>query len=133
MNRIVALIAGLVFGAGLAASGMTNTVKVLGFLDIFGNWDPDLIFVMGAAVLTTIAAFPLVLKRKAPVLGGIFHVPNNKIIDKRLIIGGVLFGIGWGLFGYCPGPAVAALTYMNPLTIVFVIAMSVGLFIGNKF
>jgi uncharacterized membrane protein YedE/YeeE len=131
-TRIIALLCGLLFGAGLAASGMTNTYKVTGFLDIFGNWDPDLLYVMGAAVLVTVIAFPLILRRASPVLSDVFVLPSIAHIDKRILGGAALFGVGWGLFGYCPGPALAALVYLEPVTLVFVVAMGVGMFIGNK-
>ena len=133
MNRSISgLIAGLFFGLGLAASGMTNPAKVIGFLDIFGQWDPDLLFVMGGAVLTTLVCFHLILKRQSPIFASVFDFSKNIKIDKPLIIGAILFGIGWGMFGYCPGPAIAAIAYMNPLTIIFVISLIVGLSIGNK-
>ena len=132
MGRIVALFCGVVFGLGLAASGMTNTAKVIGFLDIFGNWDPDLMFVMGFAVLTTIISFFFILKRTEPVLGGSFRLPANVEVDRHIVLGAVLFGIGWGVFGYCPGPAIAALVYLQPATIVFVLTMLIGMWLGNK-
>lgn len=132
MTRISALICGLLFGVGLAASGMTNTAKVIGFLDIFGQWDPDLIFVMGSAVLTTAISFHFVLKRKTPLFAEAFSVPLNSAIDKPLLIGAALFGVGWGIYGYCPGPAVAALLYFEPATLVFVATMVAGMTIGQK-
>jgi len=133
MNKLIsALFAGLLFGIGLAASGMTNPDKVIGFLDIFGQWDPDLLFVMGSAVMTTVISFHFILKRSSPVFTSLFDFSSNVNIDKPLITGAVLFGIGWGMFGYCPGPAVAALAYMQPLTIIFVISLLVGLSIGNR-
>ena len=132
MTRLFALICGLIFGAGLAASGMTNTYKITGFLDVFGNWDPDLLFVMGSAVLVTVVAFPLILRRRSPIFNEIFVLPTIEHIDKRILGGAALFGIGWGLFGYCPGPALAALVYLEPITLVFVVAMTVGMFVGNK-
>jgi len=112
---------------------MTNPAKVIGFLDVFGEWDPDLLFVMGSAVVTTVVSFHFVLKRKAPVFTGEFDIPLNKVIDRRLLIGAVLFGIGWGLYGYCPGPAIASLVYLSPLTFVFVLSMISGMFIANWF
>ncbi len=132
MKSISALLAGLLFGVGLAASGMTDTAKVIGFLDIFGQWDPDLIFVMASAVITTVMSFRLVLKRKAPMFDETFSLPLKTVVDKPLLVGAVLFGVGWGLLGYCPGPAVAALVYLEPVTLVFVVAMLVGMFLGNK-
>jgi len=132
MMKLSALICGLLFGAGLAASGMTDTAKVIGFLDVFGSWVPDLIFVMGSAVITTIITFFLVLKRKAPLFADVFSLPTQTVLDKKLIGGSTLFGLGWGLYGYCPGPAIAALVYLQPATILFVFAMLAGLFIGDK-
>ncbi|MEM5527899.1 DUF6691 family protein [Gammaproteobacteria bacterium AS21] len=132
MNRIMSLISGLLFGAGLAASGMTNTAKVTGFLDIFGNWDPDLLLVMASAVITTLICFRFVLKRSKPVFASSFSLPLKTVIDLRLLLGAVLFGIGWGLYGYCPGPAVAAIVYLQPVTGAFLIAMLLGMFIASK-
>jgi len=133
MKYVISLICGVLFGAGLAASGMTNPAKVIGFLDIFGEWDPDLLFVMGSAVVTTVVSFHFVLKRKAPVFMGEFDIPLNKVIGRKLLIGAVLFGIGWGLYGYCPGPAIASLVYLSPLTFTFVISMVSGMFMANWF
>jgi uncharacterized membrane protein YedE/YeeE len=131
VNRLSSLICGLLFGAGLAASGMTNPAKVIGFLDLFGNWDPDLLFVMGSAVLTTVISFRFVLKRKTPLFHNVFSLPSSTVIDVKILLGAVLFGVGWGLYGYCPGPAVAAIVYLQPVTIVFLIPMLCGMFIGD--
>lgn len=127
MKRLSALIAGMLFGCGLAASGMTNTQKVLGFLDLGGNWDPDLLCVMAAAVLTTLICFPLLLKRQHPFFAVAFELPKNKRIDITLIAGAGIFGIGWGIYGYCPGPALAALVYLQTDTVIFVVAMIIGM------
>lgn len=132
MNKLSSLFCGLLFGLGLAASGMTNTAKVIGFLDIFGHWDPDLLFVMGSAVITTVVGFYFITKREAPVFGQAFSLPNSTQIDSKLIWGAILFGVGWGLYGYCPGPAVAAIVYLQPATGVFLLAMLVGMVIGNR-
>ena len=132
MKWLSALVAGLLFGFGLAASGMTNTAKVIGFLDIFGAWDSDLLFVMGSAVITTAIGFWLVLKRSKPLLADSFNLPLSQIINARLLTGAALFGVGWGLYGYCPGPAIAALIYLSPVTIVFVVFMLVGMACGNR-
>lgn len=132
MMKPSALICGLLFGVGLAASGMTDTAKVIGFLDIFGDWDPDLIFVMGSAVFTTVTTFYFILKRKTPLFSDAFSMPDRTHIDRNLIGGAILFGLGWGLYGYCPGPAVAALAYLQPATFVFVLTTIAGLFIGKK-
>lgn len=132
MKRISALVSGLLFGLGLAASGMTDTRKVIGFLDVFGDWDPDLVFVMGAAVITTLIGFKLVLSAKEkPLFGTLFSIPSRSDIDANLVIGAALFGIGWGLYGYCPGPALASIIYLSPITIGFVIFMVIGMQLGN--
>lgn len=130
--RISSLICGSLFGAGLAASGMTDTAKVIGFLDIFGNWDPDLLYVMGSAVITTVVSFRLITKRAKPMLNDVFSMPQETKINAKLLIGAVLFGIGWGLYGYCPGPAVASIVYLQPVTGVFLLSMLIGMFFGSK-
>ena len=132
MKGLTALVCGLIFGVGLAMSGMTDTAKVIGFLDIFGQWVPDLGFVMGGAVLVTVVAFRLVLRRDNPLLADSFALPANTAIDGRLLGGAALFGIGWGLYGYCPGPAISALVYLNTDTVIFIAAMLVGMVIANK-
>jgi len=132
MKGLTALLCGLIFGVGLAMSGMTDTAKVIGFLDIFGEWVPDLAFVMGGAVLVTVVAFRLVLRRDNPLLADSFSLPTNTAIDGRLLGGAALFGIGWGIYGYCPGPAISALVYLNTDTVIFVAAMLAGMVIANK-
>jgi uncharacterized membrane protein YedE/YeeE len=132
MKNVIALVCGLVFGIGLAVSGMTDTAKVLGFLDVFGRWIPDLAFVMGGAVCVTLLAFPLVLRRARPLLAPKFSLPTNQAIDRRLLGGAVIFGIGWGIYGYCPGPAVSALLYLDWKTAVFVAAMLFGMALANR-
>ena len=132
MRGIIALLCGMVFGVGLAVSGMTDTAKVLGFLDVFGNWVPDLAFVMGGAVCVTLVAFHFVLKRERPLLSPSFLLPTSKIIDGRLLIGAAIFGVGWGIYGYCPGPAISALVYLDIKTLAFVVAMLVGMALANK-
>ena len=132
MKGLTALLCGLIFGVGLAMSGMTDTAKVIGFLDIFGEWVPDLAFVMGGAVLVTVVAFRLVLRRDNPLLADSFALPTNTAIDGRLLGGAALFGIGWGIYGYCPGPAISALVYLNTDTVIFVAAMLAGMVIANK-
>ena len=127
-SEVSATVAGLLFGAGLAAAGMTDTRKVIGFLDLFGDWNPTLVFVMGSAVAVTMLTFRLVLRRPAPILDDKFHVPTRRDIDYRLVVGSLLFGIGWGLFGYCPGPAIGGLVYGHAETFLFVGAMLVGVF-----
>lgn len=126
MNALLYLVFGLLFGLGLAISGMTDPQKVLGFLDLFGEWDPTLIFVMASGVGITMLAYYFIFKR-SPILADDFTLPNTKAIDKKLIAGAVLFGIGWGLYGYCPGPAIAAMSYLNTDTFIFVAAMLCGI------
>lgn len=127
MKNITALICGTLFGIGLAMSGMTDTAKVQGFLDIFGNWVPDLAFVMGGAVLVTLALTRPILKRSAPLFADRFFLPEKSSIDRSLILGSLCFGIGWGLYGYCPGPAIAALSYLDWNAYLFVAAMVCGM------
>jgi uncharacterized membrane protein YedE/YeeE len=127
MKNGLALFSGILFGFGLALSGMTDTAKVIGFLDVFGDWVPDLIFVMGGAVIVTLISFHFVLKRDRPLFHSVFELPATMAIDRKLIFGALLFGVGWGLYGYCPGPAIAALVYFQPVTLVFVLAMSLGM------
>ncbi|MGL5335249.1 MAG: DUF6691 family protein, partial [Enterovibrio sp.] len=109
MNLFFSLLAGLIFGVGLLISGMANPAKVIGFLDITHVWDPSLAFVMGGAISVGFVAFRLVKKRSHSVFGGAINLPTSKQIDKRLIGGAILFGIGWGLAGICPGPALVLL------------------------
>jgi uncharacterized protein len=132
MKALIALACGLIFGVGLALSGMTDTAKVIGFLDVFGNWVPDLAIVMGGAVLVTVIAFRVVLSRDKPVLAKNFSLPSKVTLDRRLLGGAAVFGIGWGLYGYCPGPAISALVYLNMDTAIFVAAMLCGMMIANK-
>jgi uncharacterized membrane protein YedE/YeeE len=131
MKHFSGLLAGLLFGAGLAASGMTNTSKVIGFLDIFGAWDADLLMVMASAVITTFIGFAIILKRKKPLFDSQFFLPTAQHIDRNLIVGAILFGVGWGLYGYCPGPAIASLVYLSPVTFIFVFCMLIGMGVGN--
>jgi len=121
-----ALTAGLVFGLGLWISGMANPQKVLGFLDVAGRWDPTLAFVMAGAVAVTLATFGPLLRRSAPLLAREFSVPNLRSIDAKLVIGSALFGAGWGIAGYCPGPGITALASMSAEAGVFVAAMIAG-------
>lgn len=132
MREITALFCGLLFGIGLAMSGMTDTAKVQGFLDLFGEWIPDLALVMGGAVAVTVIAFRLVLRRERPVLGGRLSLPGTTVIDGRLLGGAAVFGVGWGLYGYCPGPALSALVYLDWRTAVFFVTMLVGMAVANR-
>ncbi len=127
MGRLVAtLVAGILFGAGLALSGMTDPAKVLGFLDVAGRWDASLLCVLGGAVGVTVIAFRFVLRRDAPVLATHFDLPTARDIDRPLVVGAALFGIGWGISGYCPGPGVALLAAPTRETWVFLPAMLAG-------
>ena len=106
---ISVLVTGLIFGLGLAVSGMTHASKVLGFLDVTGNWDPSLLLVLAGAVAVTVVAFRFILHRRAPVLEDKFKLPTARRVDARLVVGAAIFGIGWGISGYCPGPGIALL------------------------
>lgn len=119
----VGLLAGALFGAGLVIGGMTDPIKVRGFLDFFGAWDPTLMFVMGGAVSVHWLAYRWVRGRKAPVLTTAFQIPSRKDIDLKLVVGAALFGVGWGLAGYCPGPAIVSLPSGGPSVVAFVVAM----------
>lgn len=132
-RNVSALIAGLIFGLGLTISEMVNPAKVLAFLDLFGNWDPSLAFVMGGALIVTAIGYRLVWKRERPVFASSFQVPGNRSVDTRLAIGAVLFGIGWGLVGLCPGPAIAALTFGGKPLLVFLGAMGAGMVLFEVF
>ncbi len=127
MKAVVGLLSGIIFGVGLAVSGMVDRNKVLGFLDIAGQWDPSLMFVMAAALIVSVPGFYWVLKQPRPLLAEKFFLPIQKTIDKPLIIGGGIFGVGWGLYGYCPGPAVASLVYFNIDSLIFVFSMLSGI------
>jgi uncharacterized protein len=132
MPILMTFLSSLLFGLGLVISGLANPAKVLNFLDITGTWDPSLIFTMAAAVLITGIGYQLVLKRRKPLCDETFHVPTTTAIDAKLITGASLFGIGWGLVGYCPGPAIAALSFANTSTFIFVAAMLVGMAVGRR-
>ena len=127
MRPSVALAMGLLFGVGLALSGMTDTHKVIGFLDVAGSWDSDLLWVMGSALAISLGLTPLILKRSGPVFAATFSLPARSDIDTRLLFGALLFGSGWGLFGYCPGPAIVALPVGDTSTLVFVAGMALGM------
>ena len=127
MKAWPALISGVLFGLGLTLSGMSDPAKVQGFLNITGDWVPDLIFVMGGAAVVTVPLTPLVLKRAAPLMADSFSLPLTAALNKRLIAGAILFGTGWGLSGYCPGPAVVSLLYCYESTFVFFVAMLLGM------
>jgi len=127
MRALLALVSGAIFGAGLALSGMMNPARVRGFLDLFGAWDPTLAFVMGGAMLVMAIAWTVQRRMAAPAIGPSFHLPGTVLIDRRLIGGAVLFGIGWGLAGLCPGPAIASLGTAFAPAAIFVAAMLAGM------
>ncbi len=129
MRTVAALLAGLLFGVGLALSGMLDPARVLGFLDIAGAWDPSLAFVLGGAVSVAAVGTAIARRLDHPVLADAFDVPTSRRIDAQLIGGSALFGIGWGLAGFCPGPALAALSLGLPKAFVFVGAMTLGMFV----
>ena len=127
MQIFMALLVGLLFGIGLIVSGMTNPAKVVGFLDVAGNWDPSLGFVMGGAILVGVFAFGVARKRKQSLLGAPMRMPTATVIDRRLVLGSLAFGAGWGLGGYCPGPALASLASGGDKALLFTLAMLAGM------
>lgn len=128
MSRMItALLIGLVFGTGIALSGMINPAKVLNFFDVAGTWDPSLAFVMGGALLVTAIGYRLVLKNPAPLLDTGFHLPARKDIDLPLLAGAGLFGVGWGIAGFCPGGSIPALGLGEPAALIFVASMVCGI------
>lgn len=131
MAAMIGLLVGLLFGAGLALSGMTDTQKVIGFLDLFGDWDITLMFVMGGGLMVTVPVYQLYKNKSRPLFDTQFHLPATSLIDKRLLSGAVLFGIGWGLFGYCPGPAISSIAYGYETTLYFVVSMVIGMAAAN--
>ena len=133
MSALVSLAAGLVFGLGLGISGMTDPGKVLGFLDVAGAWDPSLMLVLGGAVAVTALGFRVVLRSPSPLLGNAFHLPDRRSVDLRLLGGAALFGVGWGLSGYCPGPGVALLANPSWETWVFIPSLLAGMLLRRVF
>ncbi|MEM5519442.1 DUF6691 family protein [Sulfitobacter sp. AS59] len=131
MRNMIAVLSGALFGIGLYIADMTNTVKVQGFLDFFGSWDPTLAFVMGGAIIPMAIAWAMTRDRK-PLIGGEFPARPEAKFDRRLILGAVLFGMGWGLVGLCPGPALASLSFGGIGGLVFFAAMLVGMLIAPK-
>ncbi|NIE64513.1 DUF6691 family protein [Burkholderia sp. Ax-1719] len=126
LTLLASLASGLLFGGGLALSGMTRPQKVLGFLDVLGAWDGSLLFVLGGAVTLATLAFHFILRRRKPVLADQFSLPTAKTIDGKLIAGAAIFGIGWGAAGYCPGPAIALLAHPNSEALYFLPSMIAG-------
>ena len=131
MRLLVSLFCGGLFGTGLVVSGMTDTLRVQGFLDLFGDWDPTLMFVMGGAIIPMVFAWQLTTKREMSVLGGTLPAPPRTTIDKPLVIGSILFGMGWGLSGFCPGPAFASLSFGGTSGQIFMFSMLIAMF-ANK-
>jgi uncharacterized membrane protein YedE/YeeE len=129
MNAIAAFASGLVFGLGLILSGMTDPGKVIGFLDLGGNWDPSLAFVMGGAIAVGLVAFAFAKRRTVNLLGGAMHLPRASHIDRRLVLGSLAFGVGWGLAGFCPGPALVSLGAGQEQAGVFTVAMLAGILV----
>ena len=127
MRLVFAFIAGGLFGTGLFLSGMTDTAKVQGWLDVFGNWDPTLAFVMGGAMIPMAIAWAVTRRRSSSLLGTSFPPQPSTKLDSRLVLGSVMFGMGWGLVGLCPGPVIASLSYGGPGLYVFLAAMLVGM------
>ncbi len=127
-NSLSALVVGFVFSVGLGFSGMTQPEKVFGFLDVFGKWDPSLIFVMIGAIIFHLITFRIIKKNHKPLFSNDWHIPTKKEITPALVLGSVIFGIGWGLGGYCPGPAVTSLASFEIRPIVFVVSMLMGMF-----
>ncbi len=126
LRGLCALAAGTLFGLGLSIAQMIDPAKVLNFLDVFGTWDPSLAFVMGGGLAVNAIATPLTLRRPHPLLETRFHLPTLRQIDWRIVVGGLIFGVGWGLAGYCPGPMVTSLSFANGDILTIVLAYAVG-------
>jgi len=133
MKNIITLLAGLIFGLGLIISGMTNPEKVIGFLDVTGQWDPSLMFVMLGAIAVACVGFQFVRDKSQTIFDDAIHLPGKTHISKELIIGSLMFGAGWGLAGFCPGPALVVMGAGYKEAFIFVMAMIVGMTIHNHF
>lgn len=133
MSMLIAALSGLLFGIGLIAGGMTDPVKVKSFLDVLGAWDPSLALVMGGAIAVGLIGFTLARKRTTSWTGAAMDLPKSTVIDFRLLLGGVLFGVGWGIAGYCPGPGIVAASGGSIAGAVFVVAMLVGMTVHDRF
>lgn len=132
MRAVLGFLSGLVFGTGLVVSGMSDPAKVLNFLDLAGTWDPSLAFVLAGASLTALVGYRLVWRRSTPALEPGVDLPGSTRIDRPLIAGAAIFGVGWGIGGFCPGPAWTALPLIAPGTLVFLPAMLAGLWLGGR-
>jgi hypothetical protein len=129
MSKIISLVSGIIFSVGLVISEMINPEKVLGFLDLFGNWDPSLAFVMIGALIVSSPLFHIIKNKEKPLFAEKFNYSNNKEVNNRLIVGSALFGAGWGLGGLCPGPAISSIALININSITFVFAMFFGFYL----
>ena len=132
MSKLVSLFCGIIFGIGLVISQMINPAKVLGFLNLFGEWDPSLAFVMIGALIVSSPLFHLFKNKEKPIFSTSFSISENKELDKRLIIGSILFGAGWGLVGLCPGPAISSIALFNVSSVIFIFSMFIGFYIASK-
>ena len=132
MRLLFSLVAGAIFGIGLMISGMTDTDKVQGWLDVFGAWDPTLAFVLGGAILPMVFTWRFTVRRPISMLGTPIPAPSDPILDRRLIVGSALFGIGWAMSGFCPGPAIASISYGGTGGVVFMIALLAGMYVQPK-
>jgi uncharacterized membrane protein YedE/YeeE len=129
MNRVIEFFIGLLFGWGLLISGMTDPAKVIGFLDLAGNWDPSLAFVMGGAILVGLFGFAAAKKRTQSLLGGAMQLPSSRDIDRRLVLGSLAFGAGWGIAGFCPGPGIVSMGAGESKAALFVLSMVAGMLV----
>lgn len=131
-NSLAALVVGFVFAIGLGLSGMTQPQKVIGFLNLFGRWDPSLIFVMIGAIVVHFVTYKIIRKRNSPLFSSQWHVPTKKEITPALMVGAFIFGVGWALGGFCPGPAITSMASFDKTPFVFVISMLVGMFLFRQ-
>lgn len=131
LQKFLVLISGIIFGLGLTISNMTNPDKVLSFLDIFGSWDPSLMFVMGGAILFTSPLLFLLKKNNNLILANKIDLPKKNNIDRPLVIGALLFGVGWGTVGFCPGPAISSIALLNPFSLIFILSLIAGFYLSN--
>lgn len=131
-THLIALLSGMLFGLGLALSHMVDPNKVLNFLDVSGHWDPSLLFVMVGAVSVAMIAFRFILKRPTPLWSTSFQLPQKQSLDLRLIAGAAIFGIGWGMSGYCPGPSVTGLSLFSSESVIMVLAIYLGFFVAHR-
>jgi uncharacterized membrane protein YedE/YeeE len=131
-NNLTALLVGFIFALGLGLSGMTQPQKVMDFLNIFGTWDPTLMFVMVSAILVHAIAYKIIRRRSSPVFSVVWHVPQSQKITRSLVLGAIIFGMGWGLAGFCPGPAIVSLGALQQRAFIFVTAMLVGMYLFKQ-